>query len=87
MKIIYSRTENVDGCDNCSDTMLVYDKDGKMVGGEYVGPLCECPEDAIIGRSLISCDDIVSYMRKAYEAGRNGEEFVVENSDSRCHQQ
>lgn len=45
---------------------------------ESVGPLCECPEDAIIGRSLISCKTIAGYMRKAYEAGKNGETFECE---------
>jgi len=42
-----------------------------------VYPLCECPEDAIIGRDLISCSEIMEYMREAYEAGRRGEEFNV----------
>jgi len=45
---------------------------------ESVGPLCENPEDAIIGRSLVACTDIVSYMVKAYEAGKKGEPFEVE---------
>ena len=40
---------------------------------ETVFPLCECPEDAIIGRDLISCQDIVKYMKLAYEAGKADE--------------
>ena len=52
----------------------------------YVGALCECPEDAIIGRDLVSCKDVSSFMREAYEAGKRGEEFnvtvVAEDSDA-----
>ncbi len=43
-----------------------------------VGDLSECPEDAIIGRDLIDCHQIVCYMRKAYDAGINSESFEVE---------
>ena len=42
---------------------------------ETVCPLFECPEDAIIGRGLISCQDIVRYMKLAYEAGLKKENF------------
>lgn len=34
-----------------------------------VAPLCECPEDAIIGRDLISSSDIASFL----------ESFLIEN--------
>ena len=44
----------------------------------HVAPLCDCPEDAIIGRDLVSCSDVVHYMQLAYEAAKRGEEFVVE---------
>ena len=44
----------------------------------YIYPLCECPEDAIIGRGLVSGPDIINRMRGAYEAGKKGEEFEVE---------
>lgn len=43
-----------------------------------VYPLCECPEDAIIGRSLISCSEIADAMKFAYDAGKAGELFVIE---------
>ena len=42
-----------------------------------VAALCECPEDAIIGRDLVSCRAVSSYMREAYEAGKRGDEFNV----------
>lgn len=80
MKIIYSETENVYD-DLAADEMTIYNDNGERTGHEYVGPLCECPEDAIIGRDLISCGAIIGYMKQAYEAGKNGEEFVVENTE------
>ena len=46
----------------------------------YVGPLSECPEDAIIGRSLVSCKDVAGYMQEAWEAGKRGEDFTIETS-------
>lgn len=78
MKINYSSTDNLWNEDYMADEMSVYDKDDHCVGSEHVGPLCECPEDAIIGRDLISCNTIIEYMKLAYEAGKNGEEFIVE---------
>ena len=33
------------------------------------------PEDAIIGRDLISCEEIAKLMAKAHAAGRAGEPF------------
>lgn len=45
----------------------------------YVGSLTHCPEDAIIGRDLIDGNQILRYMKMAYEAGKNGEELVVES--------
>lgn len=56
-----------------------------VIDGEercYVGPLWECPEDAIIGRSLISCTEISDFMREAYEAGKRGEDFDVTTEDN-----
>ena len=36
------------------------------------------PEDAIIGRDLVSCQDIVSFMQESYNAALKGEPFDVE---------
>lgn len=47
-----------------SDVLLI---DGKRVFS--VSPLCECPEDAMIGRSLISSDQIAHFLQK----------FLIEN--------
>ena len=41
-----------------------------------IGNLCECPEDAIIGRGLIDADDIMSYMEEAYKLGGKGKEVI-----------
>ena len=46
-----------------------------------VYPLCECPEDALIERSLVSCSDVVKYMQMAYEVAKRGEEFTVEEEE------
>ncbi|AMQ66728.1 hypothetical protein FDG96_gp69 [Bacillus phage Mgbh1] len=54
--------------------------DGRSVIGVY--PLCECPEDAILERDLGFAYDIPDLMRKAYEAGRNGESFEVIEVDA-----
>ena len=70
MKIVITVDE---GDYSVSEEMLI---DGKR--GPSVGPLCECPEDAIIGRSLISCTEISEYMKMAHEAGNRGEPFDVE---------
>lgn len=64
-----------------SDDMTVLDDTGKQIAYESVYPLCECPEDAIIGRGLISCSRIIDLMKLAYQAGKNGEEFIMK-SDS-----
>jgi len=48
--------------------------DGKFVmsvgGGE--------PEDMRIGRDLVPCQEIASFMKKAFDAAKNGEEFTLE---------
>lgn len=59
--------------------------DGKY--GMSVYPLCDCPEDAIIGRSLPSCFEVLDLMRLAYNAGKNGEEIIVEKEIKACHAQ
>jgi hypothetical protein len=49
--------------------------DGKNVFG--VANLSECPEDARIGRDLTDSDQVVKLMQLAFDAGKNGEEFIV----------
>jgi hypothetical protein len=71
MKVRIIIGKNNDGAE-CQDMQV----DGKDVCHVY--PLYECPEDAIIGRDLVSCAEIATFMRQAYEAGKNGEEFMCE---------
>lgn len=54
---------------------LEIEVDGKHVIGVY--PLYDCPEDAILERDLGFAYDIPELMRKAYEAGKRGEEFSI----------
>lgn len=74
MKIKFSEWEDIDWCIHQEMDII----NGDAVEEVYVGPLWECPEDAVIGRDLISCKDILQYMKMAYKAGKAGEEFVVE---------
>ena len=77
MTIVYHSEEDDDY--GISDNMSVFDYTGKKIEQESVHPLCECPEDAIIGRGLISCSRIIELMQLAYNAGKNGEDFFVKN--------
>ena len=70
MKIKITVSENLDGAEIQEMTI---DGEDRM----SVYPLYECPEDAIIGRDLVSCEDVAKLMEEAYEAGENGEEFVL----------
>lgn len=38
---------------------------------------CECPEDALFGRNLEWYDSILSLVREAYKAGKNGEPLEI----------
>ena len=71
MKIVIKQSENCDGA-ACEEMEI----NGKNSLSVY--PLYECPEDAIIGRNLVSCSDVAAYMADAYNAGKNGEEFSIE---------
>lgn len=41
-------------------------------------PLSECPEDAIIGRSLIDGHDLIAAMKLGYDAAKRGESLDIE---------
>ena len=71
MKIKIAQYEDSDFC-------LIEDLEIDEKHRLCVHPLYECPEDAIIGRDLVSCSDVVDYMKEAYEAGKRGEDFIVE---------
>lgn len=50
--------------------------DGKSIAS--ISSLSECPEDAIIGRDLLDGNDVVGYIEMGYEAGKRGEELIIE---------
>lgn len=63
---------------DCAIQAMSVQKDDLTILKELqVNALCECPEDATIERDLVSCNDILEYMKLAYEAGKNGEPFTV----------
>lgn len=43
-----------------------------------VYPLNECPEDAYIERDLIGALEIADFMKMAWQAGKDGQEFKVD---------
>lgn len=69
MKIVVNSWE--DGDRNIREELTI---NGKK--RQYVGP-CE-PEDAIIGRDLVSCSEIASFMWEAHKAGAAGEPWEFE---------
>lgn len=72
MKVIITYGTD-DYTDLLHEDMDVFDNEGKIIAQESVYPFNECPEDAIIGRGLVSCSRIYNFMKLAYEAGKNGE--------------
>lgn len=72
MKVTVITSEDRDGLRH---QRLVINGENKL----RVSPLSECPEDAIIGRDLVSCDDIIKYMKIAYEAAKRGENIEFED--------
>jgi len=53
--------------------VLYVDTDERL--GVY--DLSECPEDAIIGRDLVDCDDIAKYIKMGAMLAREGFELVI----------
>ena len=74
MKVEIQERRNSDGL-----TMQRMFIDEKEVLSIY--PLYDCPEDAIIGRGLISCNQIAALMERAYKAGLSGEPFMFSRSE------
>lgn len=64
--------KKINGSGDESNQVLV---DGRKVATVY--PLWECPEDAIIGRDLISGGEIANYIKMGFEAGKRGEEIEI----------
>lgn len=49
--------------------------DGKH--NRSIGPLCDCPEDAIIGRDLIDGYHLIRYIQMGYDAAQRGEALDI----------
>ena len=43
-----------------------------------VSDLQDCPEDAIIGRDLVDCNDIKEWIKYGYDAAKRGNELIFE---------
>lgn len=56
-----------------SQTLLANDQEIASVSD-----LSECPEDAIIGRDLVDCDNIKGWIQYGYDAAKRGDELVFE---------
>jgi len=57
---------------------LEIEVDGKKECGFSDGE----PEDANLNRDYSDCYNIVSLMKRAHEAGKNGEELIIEEIES-----
>lgn len=55
--------------------------DGKQIAS--IADLCECPEDAIIGRDLLDGDDVIRFIKLGYEAAKKGETLEVETIEEK----
>lgn len=68
--------EEIDSYDECYSQEL-WSEDEKI---HYsVSNLCECPEDAIIGRNLVSADEIVDFIELGMRLAKKGyDEISIE---------
>ncbi len=71
-KILFLNMEyQSDGFDEYRDSyQKISDKENNI--NFSVGDLCECPEDAIIGRSLFDVDGYVNALNKGIELAKKG---------------
>jgi hypothetical protein len=74
MRIIMTSGE----CDGYSNDSIEMTADNGDTYSNCANPLYECPEDAILERDLISCYSILKAVKIAYEAGKRGEELIIE---------
>jgi hypothetical protein len=70
-------TELIDFEDGYEELEIVINNTTKFKVGNY-----DSPEDNTLSRNFSDCYDIPELLRKAYEAGKNGEEFVVEYEEN-----
>lgn len=73
MKIVQKFKEDEEYMEDARMQLEAYDKDGKKIIDLYVGT--PCPEDANLYRDLNFVYYIADWLKAAYEAGKNGEDF------------
>ena len=61
--------------------LIVKDENDKTIDEVGIQSLSECPEDAIIGRDLIDGDDLISFIKLGYKAGKEGFELNIEHKN------
>lgn len=74
MKKIVIRVEE-DNDDDCFTSQTLFANDEEIAN---VNDLCDCPEDAIIGRDLVDCNDIQKWIKYGYDAAKRGDELIFE---------
>lgn len=57
---------------DCPLSQIVEWDDGTRSGSYHVTNLCECPEDACIGRDLFSADDFITAVRLGMLLAQDG---------------
>ena len=62
--------EDYDSYLGITHSQNMYSKDRKM--GYYVQNLTDCPEDAIIGRDLVSAEEIINYIKFGMKLAQEG---------------
>ena len=72
MKKIVIRVEE-DNDDDCFTSQTLFENDVEIAN---VSDLCDCPEDAIIGRDLVDCNDIQEWIKYGYDAAKRGDELI-----------
>lgn len=77
MKVItYSEEENDYGEGGYYGLKMENDN-GETIGAISVWSMSDCPEDALLSRSLGFVYDIPRLLKEAYEAGKRGEGFEI----------
>jgi hypothetical protein len=59
------------------------DDETEIKAEEFISPLCECPEDAIIGRDLKSGYDFLRFIQLGFDAAKNGETLTIIETENK----
>lgn len=72
MKYPMRLLENYDYYKDGIDSQSLFWNHDNFKGKFQVGDLCECPEDAIIGRDLFTADDFIDAVRFGMDLAKKG---------------